>query len=79
MFNLVRRRFRARRDRHRQRYLSNLATRSEEERRELDVLEEMLKTGAYRTRTGREASRSEWTRDDGTGVSSLHRRPPTPM
>jgi hypothetical protein len=65
MFDLVRRRLRARRDRHRQRYLSNLATRSDEERRELDVLEEMLKTGAYQTTTGRESSRSEGTRDDG--------------
>jgi hypothetical protein len=37
---------------------------SADERRELEVLEEMMKTGAYQTRSGREASRSEWRRDD---------------
>jgi hypothetical protein len=51
MLNLVRR-FRAKSQRRRQAYLANLETMSKEERRELEWLEESLKTGAKETRFG---------------------------
>jgi hypothetical protein len=51
MLNLVRR-FRAKSQRRRQAYLANLATMSKEERRELEWLEESLKTGSKETRGG---------------------------
>jgi hypothetical protein len=50
MFEPVRRRLRARRQRREARYLANLATMSEEERRELEWLEEGLKVGGKQTR-----------------------------
>ena len=49
MLNLVRR-FRANSQRRRLAYLANLATMSEEERRELEWLEEGLKVGGKQTR-----------------------------
>jgi FixJ family two-component response regulator len=45
MFDFVQRRLRARRERERRPYLANLATMSADERRELEVLEEMMRTG----------------------------------
>jgi hypothetical protein len=53
MFDFVQRRLRARRERERRPYLANLATMSADERRELEVLEEMIRTGAYQTKSGR--------------------------
>jgi len=51
VFDLVRRRLQARRDRRRQRYLANLATMSDGERWELERLEDSLKTGSYYPRS----------------------------
>ena len=46
MFDFVRT-LRARGQERRRRYLANLATMSEQERRELEILEDSLKTGDY--------------------------------